>query len=86
MESPSTTNRMFSSLARGHKARDIFTNVYDVRDTIFTNQTGEFPHHSQSGHHYLMVMVKIDSSAILVEPIKNFSDAELTRAYSVLLS
>eukprot|EP00804_Cyclotella_cryptica_P012260 CCRYP_013845-RA/>CCRYP_013845-RA protein AED:0.45 eAED:0.45 QI:0/-1/0/1/-1/1/1/0/146 len=32
-----------------------------------------------------MVMVEIDSSAILVEPIKNRTDAELTRAYSALM-
>ncbi|KAL7478803.1 hypothetical protein ACHAW6_004556 [Cyclotella cf. meneghiniana] len=31
-----------------------------------------------------MVMVEIDSSAILVKPIKNCTDAELTRAYSAL--
>jgi hypothetical protein len=31
-------------------------------------------------------MVEIDSSAILVEPIKNRSDAELTRAYSLLIA
>ena len=32
-----------------------------------------------------MVMVDIDSSGILVEPIKNRSDPELTRAYEKLL-
>ena len=33
-----------------------------------------------------MVLVEIDSSAILVEPIKNGSNTELTRAYSTLMS
>jgi hypothetical protein len=33
-----------------------------------------------------MVMVDIDSSAILVEPIKNRTDPELTRAYSTLIT
>eukprot|EP00804_Cyclotella_cryptica_P030764 CCRYP_009164-RA/>CCRYP_009164-RA protein AED:0.15 eAED:0.16 QI:0/0/0/1/1/1/4/0/1045 len=37
-------------------------------------------------NHYLMVMVDIDSSAILVEPIKNRTDIELTRAYSTLIT
>ena len=32
-----------------------------------------------------MVMVKIDSSAILVEPIKQHSDAKLMRAYMALM-
>eukprot|EP00804_Cyclotella_cryptica_P013004 CCRYP_002334-RA/>CCRYP_002334-RA protein AED:0.29 eAED:0.29 QI:0/0/0/1/1/1/2/0/658 len=39
----------------------------------------------QAGNKYIMVMVEIDSSAILVEPIKNRTDAELTRAYSTLM-
>ncbi|KAL7475772.1 hypothetical protein ACHAW6_001675 [Cyclotella cf. meneghiniana] len=33
-----------------------------------------------------MVMVEIDSSAILVEPIKNCSDSKLSRAYSSLIT
>eukprot|EP00804_Cyclotella_cryptica_P017230 CCRYP_013154-RA/>CCRYP_013154-RA protein AED:0.40 eAED:0.40 QI:0/-1/0/1/-1/1/1/0/260 len=56
------------------------------RDTIFSDQTGQFPHRSSSGNHYLMVMVDIDFGAILVEPIKNRTDLELTRAYSTLIT
>ena len=32
-----------------------------------------------------MVMVEIDSNAILVEPLKSRKDVELTRAYQVLM-
>ena len=32
-----------------------------------------------------MVMVEIDSNAILVEPIKNCKDEELTRAYRAMM-
>eukprot|EP00804_Cyclotella_cryptica_P026309 CCRYP_007633-RA/>CCRYP_007633-RA protein AED:0.47 eAED:0.74 QI:0/-1/0/1/-1/1/1/0/246 len=66
------------SPTRRRKLRDVYTHVYDTRDTIFSDQTGQFPHRSSSGNHYLMVMVDIDSSAILVEPIKNRTDLELT--------
>ena len=59
-----------------NKMQDIFTHVYDVRDTVFSDQTGRFPTQSQAGHKYLMVVVDIDSSAILVEPIKSRKDAE----------
>ncbi|KAL7484145.1 hypothetical protein ACHAW6_009789 [Cyclotella cf. meneghiniana] len=71
---------------KGRKLRDVFTHVYDTRNTIFSDQTGKFPHRLLSGNYYLMVMVDIDSSAILVEPIKNRSDSELTRAYSSLIT
>jgi len=70
---------------KGRKIRDVFTNVYGTHDTILSDQTGKFPHHSLSGNHYLMVLVEIDSSKILVEPFKNRSNAELTHAYSLLL-
>jgi hypothetical protein len=65
--------------------RNVYTTVYNVRDTIFTNQTGKFPDCSLSGNNYLMMLVEIDSSAILVETINNHSDAKLTRAYSMLM-
>ena len=32
-----------------------------------------------------MVMVEIDSNAILVEPIKNRTDAEITRSYHAMM-
>ena len=47
------------------------TQVYEVRETVFTDQTGQFPTQSKSGKKYIMVMVDIDSSGILVEPLKS---------------
>ena len=70
---------------RGKKQRDVYTRVYDVRSTIFSDQTGRFPTRSQSGNKYLMIMVEIDSNAILVEPLSSRKDAELTRAYRTLM-
>ena len=59
------------------KERDVCTKVYDVRETIFSNQTGQVPTQSMSGNKYIMVMVEIDSSGILVEPMKSRKDAEM---------
>ena len=50
----------------GRKARDVYTKVYDVLNTVFPDQAGQFTTRYQSGNKYLMVMVKIDSNAILV--------------------
>eukprot|EP00804_Cyclotella_cryptica_P008100 CCRYP_004591-RA/>CCRYP_004591-RA protein AED:0.17 eAED:0.17 QI:0/0/0/1/0/0/4/0/815 len=69
----------------GKKEKDVYVKVYDVRETVFTDQTGKFPTRSQAGNKYLMVLVDIDSSGILVEPLKNRTDPELTRAYEKLL-
>jgi len=41
---------------------------------------------SQQGNKYILVMVKIDSNAILVEPISSRNDHKLARAYRVLMT
>ncbi len=51
--------------------------MYKVRKTMSSNQTGQFSTRSQQGNKYIMVMVEIDSNAILVEPMKSCKDAEI---------
>eukprot|EP00956_Cyclotella_meneghiniana_P014655 scaffold22070_cov44-Cyclotella_meneghiniana.AAC.1 len=75
-----------TSQLEGKKMQDIHTQVYEVRETVFTDQTGQFPTQSRSGNKYIMVMVDIDSSGILVEPLKSRKDAELHRAYTSLMT
>ena len=74
-----------ASTLRGKKLQDVYTKVYDVRNTVFSDQTGQFPTRSKRGNHYIMVMVEIDSNAILVEPITSRTDAELTRTYHAMM-
>ncbi len=53
---------------------------------MFSNQTGQLPIQSLvRGNKYIMVMVEINSNAILVEPMKNSKDAKMIRAYNALL-
>ncbi len=75
-----------STQLQGKKIQDVHTQVYEVRETVFTDQTGQFPTQSRSGNRYIMVMVDIDSSGILVEPLKSRKDAELHRAYTSLMT
>ena len=63
---------------QGHKAHGVYTSVYEVSNTVFSNQTVQFPTLSQRVNKYIMVMVEIDSNAILVKPIKNRKYEELT--------
>ena len=62
---------------KGKKVTDIGIHVYNVRETIFSDQTGKFPKRSQRGYKYIMVMVDIDSNAILVKPMKSRKDEEM---------
>jgi hypothetical protein len=69
---------------QGKKMKDIFVSTYDTRETSFSDQTGQFPKQSKRGHKYIMVLVEIDSNAIMVEPMKSRKDVEMIRAYDVL--
>ena len=75
-----------TSTLKGKKVRDVGIHVYNVRETIFSDQTGKYPKRSQRGNKYIMVMVEIDSNAILVEPMKSRKDEEMIRAYDALLA
>lgn len=70
---------------RGKKVRDVYMKVYDTRETSFSDQTGRFPTRSQRGNKYIMVMVEMDSNAILVEPMTSRKDKEMQRAYRTLM-
>jgi hypothetical protein len=74
-----------TSQLHGKKVRDVYTETYSVRETMFSDKTGRFPTRSQRGNKYIMVMVEIGSNAILVEPMKSRKDEEMIRAYNALL-
>jgi hypothetical protein len=69
----------------GQKVQDVYVKTYDIRETIFSDQTGKFPTQSQRGNKYIKVLVEIDSNAILVEPMKSRNDNKMIRAYDVLV-
>jgi hypothetical protein len=52
---------------RGMKIRVIYTKIYDVHKTVFSNIPRCFPTCSQCDSKYIMVMVEIDSNAIQVK-------------------
>ncbi len=74
-----------TSHLHGKKVRDVYTQAYMVRETTFSDQTGQFPIQSLRSNKYIMVMVDIDSNPILVEPMKNRKDDKMIRAYNALL-
>ena len=62
------------------KQKDIFIALYNPRDTIYTDQTGRFPHASSRGYHYQMIIHEINGNSTWVEPMKNKSQGEMIRA------
>jgi hypothetical protein len=67
------------------KQRDIFVEVWDEKDIIYTDQTGKFPHTSSRGYKYIWYYY-IDGSTILMEPMKSREEKEMIRAHDVLIN
>ncbi len=71
------------------KDRTIFIHILDMEDEatqkIFTDQPGRFPNKSSHGSQYIMVLTKINSDAILIEPMKNSTTGEIIWAYQTLI-
>ena len=59
-----------SSYLHGKKVRNVYTQTYMVQETTFSNQTGQFSIQYLRGNKYIMVMVEINSNAILVKLMK----------------
>jgi hypothetical protein len=59
-----------TSHLHGKKVRDVYIQMYMICKIMFSNQRGQFPIQSLHGNKYIMVMVEIDSNAILVESTK----------------
>jgi hypothetical protein len=65
------------------KTNCIYAAAIDARQ-IYTDQTGSFPVVSSKVNRYIMVLYEYDGNAILAEPIKNRTAAELLRAFHVM--
>ena len=70
---------------KGNRYKDVYIKVYNMREKIFSHQTGRFPKTSFSGNKYIMVMIKVDSNVILVKPLKAKHDDKMQRAYKHLI-
>jgi hypothetical protein len=63
---------------------EVYGKVVEYTTKIYTDLTGKFPHRSSRGSQYLFVMYDYDGNSIMVEPIKNRTEAELIQAYKKL--
>ncbi len=71
------------------KEKTVSHRILDMEDEatlkIYTDQPGQFPKKSSCGNQYIMVLAKVDSDAILVEPMKSRTAGKMVRAYQVLI-
>ena len=57
------------------KKRDVFINLYEPKYTMYTYQTGKFPHRSIRRNRYQMIPHEIDVNSTWIEPMKNKIEA-----------
>jgi hypothetical protein len=71
------------------RQKEAIIKVYDLSDKaqrlVYTDKSGKFPKKSSCGYQYIMVLIKINSNAILVEAMKNRTAEEMIWAYQVLV-
>jgi hypothetical protein len=63
----------------------MYAAIYDIEEHTYMNLTGRFPSVSIRGYKYILVLHNNDTNNnILAEPMKNRSDSEAIRAYTVM--
>jgi hypothetical protein len=68
------------------KHYDIFLGVYELLDTVHTNQTGVFPITTQQGYRYIMVGIHLDANYIFCKLMKNQTKGKMIMAYQKMVN
>ena len=59
---------------------EVTIRVHDTNETLFTDQTEQFPTTSSRGNRYQMILYHNTSNSIWVEPMKNRTEGEIIAA------
>jgi hypothetical protein len=84
-EPPEIEEAMIKLAELRRKHRDIYVQIKDVNEMIYSDQTGRFPITSSKGHKYIMVLIEIDGNYISMEPMRSRDTDEIIRAYSTII-
>ena len=60
-----------------NKTHEFYHKLVELKDTIYTDQTGKFRVRSIGGYNYILVTYSYDTNAILVRPLKSRTGMEL---------
>ena len=63
------------------KTQECYTLIQPFNHQAYSDLTGKYPHKSSRGNQYILVVYDHDSNAILVNPLKNLTAAEITRVW-----
>ncbi len=60
--------------------RDIFICIFELKKTMYSNQTVHFPQVSSLGNNYIMVNHNVDSNSLWAEALKDNTSSKLILA------
>jgi hypothetical protein len=70
------------------KQHKVYIKIHDLKDKaqlkMYSNLTGQFLKKSSHGNQYIMVLIELDSNAILVQAVKNCMSGEMIHSYHTL--
>ena len=73
-----------SPINEGFRENMVSFKLVEIKGKVFSEQTGRFLITSSRGNKYIIVMYDNDSNAILAEPMKNRSQAEIVKTQAYL--
>ena len=65
------------------KHQDIYIEINDAKETMYTDQTGVFTVTSKKGNKYIMILCEIENNFIMSEAMRDISSGEIVRTYLV---
>ncbi len=60
---------------------NVLIRIIDLKNTLYTDQTGHFPFVSSLGNCYIMILHHVDSNSFWSKALKNNSEGELILAH-----
>lgn len=84
-EAPEVEAAAAELAALRQKHRDVYVEVKDISEMVYTDQTGRFPVVSSQGHKYIMILVEVDGNYIANEAMKSRETSEIVRAYKAII-
>ncbi|KAL7526429.1 hypothetical protein ACHAXR_001484, partial [Thalassiosira sp. AJA248-18] len=64
------------------KEHGMFVKIIDLKETMYSDQTGKFPYLSSRGMQYIMVAYHTDPNYIFAEPMRNRTERQMIDAYN----
>ena len=76
---PSTPSLLREPLQKEH---NMFIKIADLKETVYTDQTRQFPYPSSNRNKYIILAIHVDAKYIFMEETKNRTGSQIIEAYN----